>query len=527
VSKSIKSIDDVIASDWVNDPSDGASWENGLKWISKAIVSDKDLDSKEDLKQQLEDHIRFALCSPISAVREVGFFYCLAWKRMDLLEDYDDEDDAKALLLAALKKLYDSHSFKRLSLNLFIFPSWRMSLSCVSALVSKRLAPPVVALLGKALAKPEKMLRTLGAIEELLVILGIAPDDVQELLSDFWKERAAFIQEAFEREDYALAHERLALFSTLGRNFSGFATDYCQLLERHLTHVPIYLLPTALSWMLVWKCQNCVNVAVKRLHETDRDLFTQTLILHFSRLNLGLEETRRLVDFAFKAGEQAQQGAHELLFLCMDKGAPSPLLGQAIRAGLEDKARRNETYSVFSLLVERMEVRSTDILGPRSEYLSKLWTSVEGSTDCARWQEVLETFEQIVATATDPFLESEFFLPLLHDCFLSPTIELTRFALNFAGKREGLISALKEWLAEPNLQEELIAGLKDKDARQQIHTLNRLLTMYGHLPVPSEYLSKGLREFEQDLAASSADEEFKQRMLRTSRRILKSVTANG
>ena len=521
--KSIRTIDDVIASDWVNDPGDGASWENGLKWISKSIVSDKDLESKEDLKRQLEEHLRFALCSPIAAVREAGFFYCLAWKKLDYLEDYDDEEDGKELLLASLKKLYSTHSFKRLSLHLFIFPSWKDTLLSVSALLTKRLAPPVAASLESALANPEKMPRTLGALEELITVLGIAPDEANDLLFNFWMKRATFVEDAFSLEDYVLAHERLTIFSSLGRNFSGFASDYCQLLARHLARVPSYLLPAAISWMLIWKCRGCVDMAVKRIYESERDLFAHSLMSHYSRLELGLEETRCLVDFAFNAGEQPQQGAHELLLLCMDESAPAPLLGQAIRAGLEDREQRDKVFSVFALLVERMEVRSTDILSPRSAYLSNLWDSVEGSDDCARWQEVLETFEHIVSAATDPFLESEFFFPLLHACFSSPSIELTRLALDFAEGREGLLSLMEGWLTEPDLQEELVAGLKDKDTHKQIHSLNRLLTMYGHVPVASEYLSKSLQEFQRDISASSADEALKQRMIRTSKRIMQSV----
>ena len=523
--KSIAAEEDILESEWVNDLRDAICWENGLKWLSKAIVSDKDSGSKEDLKRQLEEHIRFALRSTAAGIREIGFFYCLAWKKMNYLEEYDGDDEAQALLFAALKKLYASHAFKRLSFKLFICPEWQDSLACVTALLSKRLAPPVAALLERLLADPCKLSRTLVAIEELLTVLGIAFEDLQGVFAGFWKKRALLIEEAFENDDYVLAHDRLAVFSKLGKNFSSTAEGYGLLLERHLERVPLYLLPAALSWMLTWNCQNCLDKAVKRIHETDGDFFAQILMVHYAHRELGLEETRRLIAFTFKAGEQASLGARELLCLCMERGGSAPLLGQAIREGLEDEARREETFSIFALLVEKMELRSSDIIAPRSEFLSNLWSSVAESDDPIRWHAVLETFERIVSAAADPFLESEFFLPLLRTCLLSPSIELTRLALNFVGDRARLLPVLKDWLAEPALQEELTADLKDEDMRLQIAALNRLLTMYGRIPVSSKYISECLQGFLHTLADSPADDELKRRMMRTSGRILQSVGA--
>jgi len=527
VAEKIKSDGNGFTSSWVNDLGDPASWGNGIKWLSKAIVSDSDADWKNELRRQLDDHIRAALASPLAAIREVGFFYCLAWKKMDFLAAYSG-GDAEGLLLDALTKLYDSHAFTGLSMKLFIRPDWGESVACVSALLSKRLAPPVTAALENSLADPDEAPKTLVAIEELVRLLRVPIDQVRALLVGYWERVAALIQDAFAREDYALVHTHLAALSPLGGLFGDFSYEYCRFLERSIASAELSLLPDALSWAVVWECRACLDKGLERLLGADRGVFAEFLVRHYARFGLGLPDARRLVDFAFKAGGLAPgEGARELLFLCMDGGAASPLLGQAIAAGLEEEGLLDETLSLYALLVEKLEIRSGDILAPRARYLAGLWDAAEGSADPARWREALGIFEHIAAVTGDAFLESEFFLPLLRACLFSPSRDLMRTAIAFIADRKRLVSYVNGWLSEPELQRELTAGIKSKDALSQIRALNRLLEFFWHFPAPSAYIYRCVEDFEGELIASSAEEKLKQRMLRTSGRILRSVSANG
>ena len=98
---------------WVSDESSLVSWENGMKWLSKAIVSDNNEMDKQELKHVLEEHLRAGFVHPANSIRQVAVFYSLCWKRMDLIDEFWNKigtGDLLRYLNDALSRMYSNYS---------------------------------------------------------------------------------------------------------------------------------------------------------------------------------------------------------------------------------------------------------------------------------------------------------------------------------------------------------------------------------------------------------------------------------
>ncbi|MDR2734218.1 MAG: hypothetical protein LBC99_06160 [Spirochaetota bacterium] len=523
---------------WVSDLEDSKSWETGFMGFSRAILANNDPGLKSEYKQQLNEHIRFALDSPSSAIREFGFFYCLAWKKIDLLRSYN-RNDAQDILLRALVRLYANYEFKYLDFRLFIFASWEESIAAVSALFEKCLSAAVLDSIAKRFASDLDMLHT---INELVCILGVPHSEADALLSGSWQARSARIREAFAREDYASAHDELKILSVFRKIFCDFTEEFGVFLQCHIEYAGYAYMADALSWMLSWSCHNCLQAGIECIMKNGNELMVKVLLRRYAALDekhpaltkdgqkrgaavLQTDTAWRLVSFALGSGIEPREGMRELLLLCMDANSRVPYLKLAIRECMKNPKRRPEVYAVFMLLVDTLSITSSDIFDARAEYITQLWDSVSGEASIAHLRNVLDIAEQLVLISGDPFIESEFFLPLLRTYLFSTSVPRSRLALRFANERKRLIPIFKMWLTEPELQNMFVRELESADPQAQIQCLNRIRAIYCRLPTASAYLADRLRKFEQDISASALTEPLKRRILRISRRIAVSVSA--
>jgi len=486
--------------------------------FSRAILANTDPELKIEYKQQLDEHIRFALDSADVKIRGLGFFYCLAWKKIDFLRSYD-QSDAQEILRHALIKLYANYKFKYLDFGLFISADWEESLAAVSALFEKRLSASVLAAIGSFASEMD----ALYTIEELVCILGVPHSEADSLLSNFWRARSVYIRDAFARGDYAAAHDELKILSAFRKIFGDFTEEFGELLHQHIEHAGYAYMADALSWMLSWSCLNCLGAGIECIMINGSELLVQVLRRRYAVLQAG--DAWRLVGFAFGSGIEARAGMRELLLLCMDDNARAPYLKMAIRECLKNPKRRPDVYAIFILLTDTLQVTSSDIYAARAEYLAQLWDSVAGDVSIAYLRAVLEIAEQLVVISGDPFIESEFFLPLLRTYLFSPSIPRSRLALHFVHERKKLIPIFKMWLTEPELQNMFVTELQSADPRAQIHCLNRIRAIYCRIPVASPYLSGHIEKFEQKISDSQLAEPLKKRMLRISKRIAESISA--
>lgn len=507
---------DISADGWVADLDDPVCWENGMKWLSKAIVSDNDPFDKKELKAQLEQHITVALCSQRQEIRQTGFFYSLAWKRLEQIAGYEGAD-RQALLRAALERLYEKHDFHYFSLRLLVRNDWADTLISIAALLQKKIAAHERVQFAAGLASGDEILvaRTLRSIDECVHVLGIPVAEFETILAEFWRRRQILTGDLIAIGDIRRSRQYFALIEPVRELLQATGADHGRLLTSYLDMARGEDFFAGFRWCLRWGCREGVEKALAKVWPGDGRIVARLVRLH---ADSSLLDQGRCEELLALAGG-VRDAVREILELCMDPAAPAPILASAIRAGFADHQRRETVFVLTGALIEGMRLGSQDIISARAHFLTTVWDSVEGSADAGLWEETLGLLYRLVEVSGDALLEGEFFLPLLRECLLSDLVGISRIATGFIRRREDLRRVVQSWLSEPQLQSELVAGLSSLRVQDQVCALNRLMTLYCRYPVSSAYLSKRIGRYIEQLGKSDVRGDLRLKMKNAAVRI--------
>ncbi len=515
---------DVAADGWVADCADPVCWENGMKWLSKAIVSDNDPFDKKELKIQLERHISIALCSPKKEIRQTGFFYVLAWKRLDLIAGYG-QGDGQALLRSALERLYEKHDFHYFSLKLLVRNDWAGSLASVAALLQKKIGEHEKKAYAAGLQSGDEILvaRTLRTIDECVHVLGIPVVEFETLLVDFWRKRQVVTGDLIAIGDIRRSRQYFAMVEPVRELLQAVGADHSRILSSYLDLAKGEDFFAGLRWCLRWGCRDGMAKALDKIWPEHLGLVARLVRVHIESPALDQKRCEALVNLAGRNRE----GVRELLELCMDPSASAPNLASAIEEGLCVSERRIDVFVLTGAMVEGMRVKSPEIISVRARFLSKIWDMVEGSEDVDIWDGALQILYELVDASRDTLIDGEFFLPLLREALFSESLTISRMANGYLKKRPDLKKVVLSWLSEPQLQTELASGLSSLRLQDQVKTLNRLVTLYCRYPVPSAYLSKRVARYVEHLEKTRIEGGLKEKMRHAAERIGLCVAVNG
>ncbi len=92
----------------------------------------------------------------------------------------------------------------------------------------------------------------------------------------------------------------------------------------------------------------------------------------------------------------------------------------------------------------------------------------------------------------DPYLEDEYFLPLVREALWSFIPAVQKQALAIAEKDSGVFDFIKDWLESSIIQYELSEVLAG-DKKAGVKGLVRLLNLYCRFPVHAPKLEEGLK----------------------------------
>lgn len=491
---------DIFVDDWVDTPDDPSSWENGLRGLSRAIVSGINPLEKEELKTQLDQYITAALSSTNTTIRQTGFFYSLAWKRFELISVYEGTD-RESLLQGALERLYEKYEFHYFSLKQLVRDDWPGSVSSVARLLQKKLADHERVRFAEGLASADEAVvdRTLHSIDECVRVLGIPVAEFTSVLSGFWKKSMLLTGDLIAAREIKRSQKFFLLIESVRELLQVFGVNPTPLLLSYLDIARDEDLFFGFRCCLCWRCRAGVDKALAKTWPLNRSTIARLIQLH---LDSPLLDQRRCEEILALAGTD-KEAVLEILDLCMDPAAPAPLLASAIEAGLADQTRCVAVFVLTGAMIEGMQLECEDIILTRTRFLARLWSSVEGSVAVELRKETLELLYRLVEASGDSLLEGEFFLPLLRDCLLSEKSEVHRIALGLVQRSDDLKRVVQSWLSEPQLQNDLAAGLLSAQLQDQVRSLNRLLALYCRYPVSSMYLSKHIGRYLEQLEKSA------------------------
>lgn len=516
-------MNDIATAGWVVDPDDAVCWENGMKWLSKAIVSDNDPFDKQELKGQLDRHIAVALGAAAPAIRQTGIFYCLAWKKLGLLAG-GVTGDYLAELRGGLARLYDNHVFVHVSFDVLVKGGRDEALAAVAALIAKKIPPVLFAELEEQLAASDDSVvgRALHVIEELVRVLNIPTEEISGLLREFWRKRQIEVGNYLAVGDQRRCRHYFALVEPARELLLAVGADHDRLLEDFAAMATGEDVFAGLRWIMRWRCRAALPVVVGKLWPGGRTVLVRVLRAHVDDPRLDRETCGELFDLAGRGGAPA---VVELLTLFIDGNAPAPVFGGVLRDGLLDPQERERVFFLLGLMIECGSLMSTDIVAVRAGFLGRLWDSVQGSADAVLWADVLALLERLVAASGDVLLDGEFFQPLLRESLVSPLSAVSGVAAAVVARRPDLGRIVNDWLCSLQLQNELLEGLISVEIRTQIAALNRLVAIYCRYPVRSQYLSKRLGEYRDRVKTARLDEELRRKMLRAIDGILRRTEA--
>lgn len=496
---------------WVSNPDDLVSWENGLKWLSKAIVSDNDQADKEELKQVLDLHLEASFSHAKPSIRGVAVFYALCWRKFPMLVSFWDRSDVREmrrLLNDGLSKMYSNYPTMELDFNLFLDRDRETCFRMVRLLVEQKLPDPLVLrriqpglFSGNSHAEAAALL----LISELVLLLGMSAEAFRPLLEPFFNKGCHEFHEAVTREDWVWGLDFLQMIEPVRRIIIGYGFhDHLHRSFRGFFFcAPTPFFRETFVALIRWGFLDMLRDYIKQA----RDESIVPLLAEVSARYLepgvrgAVGRYHSLYYSLFAAGWEVLYDFFEALEKV--PGAGQFLCGH-FRSGLLDsdplKMYSADPEWLFTIsanlqLVLRVLPAPPEALKEiRFRFLESIWKTVIPSRRPRIWRDALALMHTLCHKTGDPLIQSEFFLPLLKEGIFSASVVAARVCIRYAVQDRQLRKLLEEWAEGRFVQEDLLQGLAAHDLATRILACTRITRLYLRLDIRSSLLGKKLRD---------------------------------
>lgn len=492
---------DIASYGWVSNPDDVVSWENGLKWLSKAIVSDNDQQDKLELKSQLDAHLEAAFRHAETQIREASIFYCLAWKKFDLLELFLKESNSRQtnpMLVSCLARIFSNYELTAVDFERFVLRDRQQTMDVLrDLLVNKQLHPLVrTGYLEELHSRNEqRMAQAVRALAEIHFRMGVDGAFLKQPLQRMIQGYLSRFDQAMDSGDFAWCIAFLDMVDPLRSFIDGDAWGLADRFRRLLFQSPPSLREDAFSHMLRWRQGKILkDFCTQGCDGNLPHLMTVALHGYFEKADFSRPDAERLVQFV--SGKDSAVIC-ELVDLVLDHEAEVPRMQEQFRRALHGD-ERTAVLNAFYLgtkLDNLLGIKHHGLSRLRQEFLNSLWQETVVSHDHNVWRRTFGLLLEMEWICFDTFIEEEFLLPLLREGLFSFSSLVTKEVILLSREYEVLQTLVRQWAANGANQRDLSEGLFEPNLKQQIRHLNRLVSIYYRVNIKSTYLTKRVREF--------------------------------
>lgn len=492
---------DIESYGWVNKKSDIVSWENGLKWISKAIVADKNPQDKLELKSILDVHLNKAFSSNQTRIKEIAVFFCLAWRKYSLLNSFWEKTKfqvMKGYLTNSLNKIFSHHDFKYLDFSIFIKNDKMKAIESIEFILDKKIIHPFYkedVTMGLFSKKQKNVIHTFNVLAELFHKVNLKPDFLKDDLIVFLNQSFMEFDRNIENSEFDKCIYFLGLIEPLREVIISFKYDLSIHLRRLYYKTSKEFLNEVYIYVFKWKA---IYIARKFLIHAEGGridlIVAEAISTYFNNANFPIKTAHDMILF-IKTTSRVQ--LYELL---CDISA-GELNSKGLISFFEGKLRSDNNedqlnaLKFINILLNTLGISSSKIEKLIYNFFESLWNKTVAFHDHKKWYKALEFLKEIEDETQLPYITQEFLSPLIREALFSHSSLIIKDVLIFSSKYGKVEREIKQWLSERFNQKLLSDDLFSKDTKTQINTLNRLVSIYYRVSVSSEYLVKRLEEF--------------------------------
>jgi len=515
---------DLLEYGWVSKKDNPLSWENGMKWLSRAIVSDNDETDKQELKRILEVHLRAGYAHPRSVIRQLVVFYSLCWKRIDLLSEHWEALGAKEMLHylnEALSRMYSNYPTLETSFSIFLDQSPEICLQSISSLiVEKRVEVRVLERIQKGLLSSSagSAERSVRIIQELVELLDMDRELFRPLLEPFFVRRCAEFQAAVSQKDWHWCSHFLKLMEPVRKILLayGLGEELHRSLRGFFFCTPAGSFQETFIHLLRWKFPKILRDYIQQTRDPAATGLLASVAVSYLELDASLVPSyTALFDLLIENGWEKLYAYFRLL----ESGEQSSpvleeYLEQRLFAADPVTLYRRDQDSLYSLY-RGMALILGDLPNPppaikqlKQRFLKSIWDTVVTSSRHTVWREALAMLQEMTVNCRDPFIEGEFFLPLMKEGLFSASSMISREVITFAAEKPNLKSVLLDWAGDEFVQQDLMDKLRCETRSVRIASLNKLASIYLRLNLRCPFLSQKLAEFQEEFLQGKNDKGY-------------------
>lgn len=508
---------------WIDDPQDPDSWQNGLQRLSRSIVACALPEEKEQLKAELEQLLRQLFSADSPPMLEVALFIALGWRRFDLVNSFMHDTPAEtvsAVLPGALLRLFSRYRIRNLDFTLFIEDSPAETVALLRKfLIEKKVSRTFEERLSGSFSGGEARVdRAIGAVHELVCLIGVAPEELELGLRAFLEDGHRRLQYALDGEDWPWAMTFLKRLDPLRHTIQQIEFSMESLFYRLYRLVPQERRAAVIGELIRWSYTATLRgILAEMSRGLDSGLLTGALMRAAGIPEEYREPAAQLIaTFA----EEDWRVIYQLVCYMGDVHSETGLLQEQLHSRLQsrDPAEQDSGFYAAALIAHLFEKPVNWLSHLEREYIEQFWEECRGISSAAEWSAALERLWQLRVRTGMEWLESELLLPLLKEGLCSYNDAVCAASIRFCRSRRTLAVWFAGLISDSFFQMDLTEGLYDQSWRTRIRSLNRLQSIFLRAPVQSLFLLKRLRQFE-DILDEWAGADPQSRQLRYDRRL--------
>ncbi len=494
---------------WVADQTSVVAWNNGLKWISKLIVSTQAEQDDSELRDLLDLHLREGIKNEEKNIKSVVIFYLLGWKRYDLIEEFWKLIGYKLfseLLVENLLKIYSSHRIQMIDFSKLMSKNRKKGIMVLRKFLNEKEIDPLVSKRfteGLLSDNDAVFFNTAIELHELVDLLEINPKFIDEYQLQIEAKLVADFKVIFEEQDFSLFIHKLELIRPLSNILRYYKFDLLSGLD--LTTVSLHYLSIDYLFTLAkLGYRSAVVTYLKVMKPVQADKMLLVLLLKEFKIPKSQDGLWiAFIDFI-------KQEDSELVFslVSFEKLSNVDLvrivgfLQNAINLDNED-SEIISAFNFLSLLELFGEESHNYVEGIKNKFIKEVWEKTVSNRNVSNWYATIKLLFKMLSSGSNQLLEDELLIPLLREGLLSHHSLISRFIVKEMEEKEDMAKLIDDWTEAKIYQMDLLEGLSGENSKVKMKNFFRIVNLYARLNKKELFIINKLNEFyeENDFSA--------------------------